>query len=46
MWGDGPADVMDNALEEITKQFMEAFARPPTKVELIAGLMFSAQDAQ
>ncbi|SUA31614.1 Uncharacterised protein [Mycolicibacterium fortuitum] len=42
MWGDGPADVMDNALRKIVEEFREAWNRPPTMEELTAGLRFSA----
>lgn len=41
-WGDGPADVMDAALEDIKKQFQETWARPPKLSELIAGVKFAA----
>lgn len=41
VWGDGPADVMDAALEEIRTQFDSTYHRGPTREELIAGLLFS-----
>ena len=43
IWGDGPADVLDPALESIFAQFQEARGRKPTEAELKAGLMFSAR---
>ena len=42
-WGDGPADIIDNALDEIDKQFEQAWGRKPTLAELQSGLMFSAR---
>lgn len=41
-WGDGPADIMDEALSEIRVQFKDAFGREPTLSELLAGVRFSA----
>lgn len=41
IWGDGPADIMDNALDKIVKEFQEDWQRKPTRKELIAGLLFS-----
>lgn len=43
-WGDGPADIMDSALRQITVWFEDEFDRPPTLSELISGLKFSAID--
>ena len=40
-WGDGPADILDEALEQIDKEFIEAWGRPATTEELLAGLKFS-----
>lgn len=40
-WGDGPADVMDDAIEQITAQFQSAFGRAPTRQEFEAGFKFS-----
>lgn len=37
LWGDGPADIMDDALEGIERQFVRAFGRKPTMHELAAG---------
>jgi hypothetical protein len=42
MWGDGPADIMDRAIEEIAVAFKRDLGRPPTLDELVAGLRFSA----
>jgi len=41
-WGDGPADLMDEALRQILEVFKEDIGRPPSIEELIAGLRFSA----
>ena len=41
MWGDGPADILDNALDEIVKEFKREFDRRPTRAELLAGMKFS-----
>ena len=41
LWGDGPADIMDNALAAIKKEFEAEKGRKPTKAELLAGLKFS-----
>ena len=41
VWGDGPADIMDDAIEAIVTQFREAYGRKPTRDELEAGLKFS-----
>lgn len=43
VWGDVPADIMGNALEEIDKAFQESWGRKPTLTELIAGLKFTAR---
>jgi len=41
VWGDGPADTIDLALEEIRREYETAWGRPPTKQEIISGLRFS-----
>ncbi len=41
-WGDGPADLMDDALRQIVEVFKDDIGRPPSLEELIAGLRFSA----
>lgn len=41
VWGDGPADIMDNALDEIVTEFLAAYNRKPSRTELEAGLLFS-----
>lgn len=41
VWGDSPADVMDDALAQIAKIFEETWERKPTLGELRAGLEFS-----
>lgn len=40
-WGDGPADAIDGALDEIDRQFKETWKRSPTADELMAGFRFS-----
>lgn len=40
-WGDAPADVLDDAVDEIIKIFERDVGRKPTKTELIAGMKFS-----
>lgn len=41
IWGDGPADAMDNAIDLIVKEFERYEGRRPTKDEMRAGLEFS-----
>ncbi len=44
LWGDGPADVFDNAIREIVAQFEDKGYGPgrrPLKQEIVSGLMFS-----
>jgi len=41
-WGDGPADVMDAAIEEIREQFRLSMGREPMLSELLAGVRFSS----
>lgn len=41
VWGDGPADILDGAINEITARFQESYGRDPTRDELRAGLEFS-----
>jgi hypothetical protein len=40
-WGDIPADIIDNALDEIEKEFQRAWDRQATAEEIKAGLLFS-----
>lgn len=40
-WGDGPADILDNALAEIVAEFQRAWQRKPYVDELRRGLEFS-----
>lgn len=42
-WGDGPADIMGPALDQIFAEFREAYGRDPVEAELKAGIMFSAR---
>lgn len=44
VWGDGPADILDKALDEIRDMFVEVWGRRPTRIELTAGLLFSLAD--
>lgn len=39
-WGDYPADIMGNAIDKIIEVFVEEVGQQPTKLELVAGLMF------
>lgn len=41
MWGDGPADEIDNAIHRIKIEFLRDLGRMPSKQEIIAGIMFS-----
>jgi hypothetical protein len=41
MWGDAPADILDNALDEIDKAFKSEVGRLPTQTELKSGLLFA-----
>lgn len=45
MWGDGPADHMDDALAAIIAEYRRDLGRAPSLEELKAGLLFSAQSA-
>jgi hypothetical protein len=45
MWGDSVADIMDEALAKIVKEFQDAHGRKPTQPELISGLLFSLPTA-
>lgn len=39
-WGDGPADILDAALEEIREQFRMSVGREPLISEILAGVRF------
>lgn len=41
IWGDSPADAMDDALEQINATFKREAGRSPTLGEIRAGLEFS-----
>lgn len=41
LWGDGPADILDDAIAKIAKEFEGIENRRPTKAEMRAGLEFS-----
>lgn len=41
VWGDGPADILDAALQKIVDEFNREWGRPPTLAELEAGFKFS-----
>lgn len=40
-WGDGPADILGDAIDAIDGEFLEAWGRPATTHELVAGMRFS-----
>lgn len=41
LWGDGPADIVDDALDKIKREFHESVERKPFLGELLAGFLFS-----
>ncbi len=41
MWGDGPADILADAVDDIRDQFRAGLHREPTLGELRAGLEFT-----
>lgn len=41
VWGDGPADIMADALHQIVLEFVQAYEREPTCAEIRAGLEFA-----
>ena len=41
IWGDGPADHIDDGIAQAIFRFTEDVGRPPTFAELKAGLSFS-----
>lgn len=43
IWGDGPADIMGDAIQLIEAEFEKEWARKPTIDELVAGVRFSAR---
>lgn len=43
VWGDEPADRMDDALDAIERSFVKEQGRKPTLAELQNGLLFSAR---
>jgi hypothetical protein len=44
IWGDGPADIVEEMLPRIVREFEEGVGRKPSKAEIIAGIMFSIAD--
>lgn len=42
-WGDGPADVIDDALWKIKAQFIKDLGRLPSIGEIMAGITFSTR---
>lgn len=44
IWGDRPADIMDQAIRDILDVFQEDRDRDPTEAEIRAGLLFSLRD--
>ena len=45
LWGDAPADHIDDALVKVIAAFRADLGRAPTVEELVAGMLFSAQCA-
>jgi hypothetical protein len=41
VWGDGPADILDDAIDRIVAEFQRDYGRKPSRDELEAGLKFS-----
>jgi len=41
LWGDEPADIMDEALDKISAAFKAEWGRTPTRDELVSGVLFS-----
>lgn len=41
VWGDGPADILDKAIDDIATEFEEYFERRPTKDEIRSGIEFA-----
>ena len=42
VWGDAPADILGEAIDQIIAVFIEDIGRKPTEAELVAGMKFSA----
>lgn len=42
VWGDGPADSLDFAIDDVVKSYQERLGRKPTVDELTAGLLCCA----
>lgn len=45
LWGDSVADIMDEALFKIVKEFQRDHGRKPTQPEVLSGLLFSLPSA-
>jgi hypothetical protein len=45
LWGDGVADIIDNALADISAEFQRDCNRKPTEGEITSGLLFSLRGA-
>ena len=41
IWGDQPADILDDAIDAIVSKFTEDVGRVPTRAEMEAGWLFS-----
>lgn len=41
IWGDGPADIIDQAIDEIISVFRRDWNRDPTLQEMKSGILFS-----
>ena len=44
VWGDGPADIMGDAVAQITVEYEKEWGRKPSREELHAGLDFHVLD--
>jgi hypothetical protein len=46
IWGDRPADAVDEAIDKIVDDFREVWHRDPTYDEMVAGIKFSLRDSE
>ena len=46
VWGDSPADLMDDAIDSIKEIFVRDVGRLPSKTEIIAGVYFTLGGAE
>lgn len=45
VWGDGPADILDDAISQIISEFQRVWDRKPTLAEMRAGFIFSVNES-